>query len=332
MPSAGELPTLTFKGKLKHISVYIRQNKYDPTRTTSLRNAFAAQFAKRFKALQRVIVKKIVDDDCFGIADQSYRLTVMSGEFNFVRSAEKVDAFMVWLKQQEALGLLSLGSAQQIGVAVEQSWMNVYLLDSYQRGVERARYELIKAGFGVPSIEASGGILAAMQVPFHIDRVGLVYSRAFSELKGITDSMDKQISQVLSQGMIDGDNPIKIARKLVKTMMGTGDELGVKDTLGRWIPAKRRAEMLARTEIIRAHHAATVQEYKNWGAEGVTVKAEWRTADYDVCPECAGLQGTVFTLAEIETKIPKHPNCRCCALPYKDSFAELIRARDAGEI
>jgi SPP1 gp7 family putative phage head morphogenesis protein len=154
-----------------------------------------------------------------------------------------------------------------------------------------------------------------MDTPMHIDRIGLVYSRVYSELKGITNDMDKQISTILAQGLIDGKNPRDLARLLVRTITGPSGDLGITDSLGRYIPAARRAEMLARTEIIRAHHAATVQEYKNWGLEGVQVKAEWQTAGWNVCPQCANLQGKIFSLTQIETMIPAHPNCRCCAVP-----------------
>jgi len=53
--------------------------------------------------------------------------------------------------------------------------------------------------------------------------------------------------------------------------------------------------------------------------EGVRVKAEWKTAgltDARTCDECRELEGHVFSLDEIEKMIPKHPNCRCVALPY----------------
>jgi SPP1 gp7 family putative phage head morphogenesis protein len=140
----------------------------------------------------------------------------------------------------------------------------------------------------------------------------------FQDLKGITATMDTQISRILAQGMVDGDGPRLIARKLLSTINGTGTgELGITDTLGRFIPARRRAEMLARTEIIRAHHLATIAEYRNWGVLGISVKGEWRTAgDSRVCEKCQQLEGKVFTLDEIEPMIPLHISCRCIALPY----------------
>ena len=42
----------------------------------------------------------------------------------------------------------------------------------------------------------------------------------------------------------------------------------------------------------------------------VLMQAEWSTAGDDrVCPECASLEGKVYTLDEIEGLIPVHPNC-----------------------
>jgi SPP1 gp7 family putative phage head morphogenesis protein len=178
---------------------------------------------------------------------------------------------------------------------------------------------LKKAGFTVPNIEESGGITNVMGTPFHADRLGVLYTRTFSELKGITKAMDQLISRTLTQGIADGDNPVLLARKLVSVINGAGaDRLGMKDSLGRWIPGRRRAEIMARTEIIRAHHQATIQEYRNWGAEGVVVQAEWQTAgDERVCATCASMQGEVYKLDVIQNMIPIHAQCRCLALPYR---------------
>lgn len=293
--------------------------QYDPSRTTTLRNRFVREMRRRFAALIRVIRTSVVDEDCFGLEKLQAQQLGSAGHdmFDFPRTQAKVEGFMQWLRRQVDKGLLETVEIPQMGMAVEQPWTNIYILDSYRRGVMRGRSELRKAGYAAPTIEQSGGLDAVMSGPFHIDRVGLMYTRAFGELRGITTAMDSQISRVLSQGLIDGDNPRLLARKLVATINGAGiGDLALTDTLGRFIPALRRAETLARTEVIRAHHMATVQEYKNWEAEGVTVIAEWATAGDDrVCDECANMHGNRYSLREIEHMIPRHPNCRCVALP-----------------
>lgn len=300
------------------ISIYAKITKYDPTRTTTLRNAFVREVNKRFNALIRKIRQVIVEYDVFGLTEKPIiQQTVTPKQFAFPRSADKVQTFMDWLDEQVKKDLLEVKEFRQVGEAIEEPWTNKYIYDSYKRGVIRARYELRKAGYTVPSIEESGGISAVMNgTPFHIDRLGLLYTRVYSELKGITSQMEQQIGRVLAQGLADGDNPLLLARKLVATVSGPVGDLGITDTLGRFIPAKRRAQILARTEIIRAHHVATIREYRNWELEGVQVQAEWQTAgDSRVCPICAELQGKVYSLDEIEPMIPRHPQCRCVALP-----------------
>lgn len=299
----------------------IKQSKrYDPTRTTALRQAFSSDMKKRFTELCLVIVKAIVKEDCFGTKKvlSVHQMTTPGAEaFAYPRSAEKVEAFIEWLQRQVNKGILQIGEFPQLGVGAEAAWTNMYILDSYKRGVMRAREELIAAGYAVPPLSETGGINASMSTPFHLDRVGLLFTRVFSDLKGITASMDTQISRILAQGIADGDSPRLLARKLISTINGTGmGDLAITDTLGRFIPAERRALMLARTEIIRAHHLAMIQEYRNWALEGVYVQGEWKTAGDDrVCPKCEHLEGKIFTLDEIEGMIPAHPNCRCIALP-----------------
>jgi len=270
-----------------------------------------------------VVKKSVYDNDCFGLNPREgltlQQMTPAARRaFEFTTSTEKVKAFMEWLQKQVDAGIIEVGYAQQLGNAVQGSWTNMYILDSYKRGVIRARYELQKAGFTVPSMEDTGGINMSMMNPFHMDRVGLLYARVYTDLQGITTAMDTIISRILTQGMIDGDGPALLAKKLVSAINGTGvGDLAIKDTLGRSISAIQRATLLARTEIIRAHHLATIQEYRNWGLEGIIVKGEWKTAgDERVCDACAALEGKIFTLDEIEPMIPYHPNCRCIALPF----------------
>ena len=294
--------------------------QYDPTRTLTLRKAFESQMSKRFNLIARLVREAIVDRDVFGLQPTTMALP-NPGAFNFPRSSDKVAGFMNWLRLQVQNEILDVTNSNLVGQSIDSAWTNKYIADSYKRGLQRARIELTRAGYtGIPNIEQTGGIDVLFNTPANIDRVGVLYTRVFNDLKGITTAMDTQISRVLSQGMIDGDGPRLLASKLNKIITGRGETLGITDTLGRYISPKRRAEMLARTEIIRAHHLGTMQEYKTWGVQGVTVKAEWRTAgDSRVCPQCQALEGTVHTLEQAQGMIPLHPSCRCMVLPYKVS-------------
>lgn len=290
--------------------------EYDPTRTITLRNRFAQTIRRRFDELARSIRTAIVDRDVFGLQEVTTQRLPGQGAFDFPRSDEKVQAFMRWLREEMDTTVLEIRQMQRVGGSINQAWTNVYIKDAYQKGVKRGRKEMKMAGFDIPGMDETGGIRESLRAPFHADRLGVLYTRTFNDLKGITDAMDSLISRVLTTGIADGDNPRLLAKKLDAVIRGGGGNLDLIDDIGRFIPGKRRAEMLARTEIIRAHHQATVQEYRNWGAEGVRVKAEWSTAgDNRVCPECASLEGDVYGLDEIRNKIPLHPQCRCIALP-----------------
>jgi len=295
----------------------------DPTHTLTLRRRFAAEASKRFKALKQVIRQSIVDNDCFGMREegsspvnqvapsniQGPGLDEIQGKYNpipakrfaFTRSGDKVQGFMNWMEEQQKNGILEVTEAPQSGQAIEKQWQNKYLRGAYQKGIARGRQELNKAGYPVQGIDEAGGMDAVFNQPFHADRVGAIYTRAFNELKGITDAMDQQISRTLAEGLAEGMGPEQMARNINDRV----EKVGIT-----------RARTLARTETVRAHHVATIQEYENAGAEGVKVKAEWSTAgDLEVCPICAPLEGARFDLKTIRGMIPRHPNCRCVALP-----------------
>jgi len=304
---------------------------YDPTHTTALRNAFAKNMNRKFNELILTVKKAIIVQDCFGLEKLNLVANKMTPpswqKFSYLSNAKKVEEFMKWLQEQVNKGILDVRVMEQVGDAIDSNWMNLYLFDSYKRGVIRARYEMRKAGYDVPTIEESGGVGSIMTLPFHVDRIGLIYTRAYNELKGVTDAMSQQISRILAQGIADGDGALLLSRKITATINGmNAANLGITDSLGRYIPAQRRAEMIARTELIRAHHQATIQEYRSWELEGVRVQGEWRTAGDDrVCEKCASLEGKIFTLKEIENMIPLHPQCRCIALPYAKEIVEFMK-------
>ncbi|KKL62939.1 hypothetical protein LCGC14_2180130 [marine sediment metagenome] len=306
-------------------------NQRDPSRTTSLRIAFIREVTRRFKDLTRVITKAIVEEDVFGMMNPT-TVTILAGmitpgrrRFDFPRTSQKVSAFMDWLHRQVEAGILDIREFSQVGESVEAAWTNLYINDSYKRGVARARVQLREAGIDVATIEDSGGLVAILGTPFHVDRVGLLYTRAFGELRGITAVMEQHISRILAGGLAEGLGPQVLARMLNHSISGLGSTLGlpisyINPRTGKlvnyFMPPLRRAQILARTEIIRAHAEGQLQEFKNWGILGVSVKAEWVTAgDARVCADCAANEGSVYTIEEAIGLIPLHPQCRCIWVP-----------------
>lgn len=304
---------------MEEVITYQQVKKYDPTGTTLLRNRFSNDMEKRFTEFTIVVKKSVYNNDCFGLKKVDLGIHQMQPlseeELKYKTSSEKIALFLLWAQTQIDRGILNV-------LMFQDPWTNKYVYEAYRRGVIRARQELIKAGMKIPTIEEMGGIEVVMRNIYHVERLGLLQGKVFTDLKGITDAMSSQISRVLIQGFLNGEGTALIARKLVATINGTGmGELGITDTLGRFIPAMRRAEMLARTEIIRSYAESTLNEFENWGIEEVYALAEFQTAGDDkVCEICASLQGKVFTLKEAHGIIPVHPKCRCCWLPWVEEL------------
>lgn len=301
--------------------------QYDPTRTTTLRSQWVRDADKRWNRLIRDVRKSIVDNDCFGFQPQVVPIVfdvlqpLPRKVFQFKTDPEKAQGFMSWLAREEDKGVLE--TIVRPGRVGTHPWTDVYVDTAYQKGIRRARAELIRAGYDVPPIEGvPGGIGAVMNGPVHADRIGLLYTRTFEDLKSVTSVANAQTRRIVSDslrtgialGIAEGKNPRRIARELF------GDVKNRLSAIG-----KTRTRMIARTEVIRAHNAALIAEYEQADADmDVSVLAEWSTAGFNVCPICTDLQlRGPYKLKEIEGMIPAHPNCRCIAIP-------VVRSADKG--
>lgn len=291
----------------------------DPSRTSGLRRSFGAQMAKRLRSLMADIRKSIVDADCFGLqrlTPYTALVATSPGQFAFERdTAAKIQAFMRWLQEQENAGILEV--IRRPGAGSGGGWTDIYIRAAYKKGIGRAQQEMIRLQIDFPHSQDLPGRTAAstaFDAPIHADRVGVLYTRTFEDLKTVMNVVDTDVRRKLveglttnlSAGMVQGLSPITIARNMVADIASGLDKIGMN-----------RAKMIARTEIIRAHHLGNINEYRRADAEmNVSVLAEFKTAEDDrVCDECAALDGKIYSLDEAEGLIPVHPQCRCVILP-----------------
>jgi len=282
--------------------------RIDPTGTLSLRGKFEQRLVGKFNRLKTLINQSIVQNDAFGlkalrVGDSMPQSIVMDAEalpvraFTFERPADKVDRFMGWLTQAQNDGILEVQQGASMSSAARASWMNTYIDPAYTKGIRDAAGKMRKGGASV----AESWVQQSFFRPIHADRLGLIYTRAYSDLDGITKVMDQQISRILAQGIGEGRSPLDIAKGIGAQV----DRIGIT-----------RARALARTEIVSAHAEASLNAYEEAGLEGVEVEAEFTTAgDGAVCPECEALAGKVFTISESRGMIPIHVNCRCSFNP-----------------
>lgn len=300
----------------------------DPSRTLNLRNAFARTMRKRFGKLAKKVVDAIQKENVFSIA---VNRTPRQGEFAAPRVKDKAALFMEWFEREIVLSILTVDNTSNFA---DNAWYNSYIQEAYKKGIMRARVQISvitsntqRGGIvanarprkprRIPALSETGGVAASLDQLAHIERLSMLYARTFSELKGVTNAMSQLVTRVLSEGLLNGDGPRTIARKLNKVITGIGKDLSVTDSLGRFISAAQRAEMIARTEMIRAHAEAQLTEFEAWGVEGVTVKAELLTTkDERTCSRCSRLEKQVMTIAEARGVIPVHPRCRCIWVPF----------------
>lgn len=279
------------------------QTKIDPSRTVILRKKFVADMTRRFKQLNKNIQELIVDDDALGLKPSTrinLNQQVENQAWRFQSDANKVKSYRKWLQEQfDALVLTT-----ESGIS-EKPWVASYIESSYKKGVTRGYTQFNASELAATPDFYNGGKAQFLQDAFSAPeaqaKIELLYTRAFTELEGITKAMDQQMSRILANGLVQGHGPKKIARELQKNVTKL---------------TKTRANVLARTEIVSAHAEGQLDAYERLGVTEVGILAEWITAgDERVCPECSPLEGTVWTIEEARGLLPRHPNCRCAWIP-----------------
>lgn len=281
--------------KLNHLRI-------DPTRTITLRRAFQQELRKRWRNLKLDLVKLIVDEDAFGLRADSKavrnvdRQLTSNQRWRFNTAPEKVKAFQGWLRQQF--------HARFLKEQEEELWRK-YVEDGFRKGAGRAFDDVRKRKFAPGEGEFYKGskqqfLRSSFGQPVSVDKVKLLAGRQFSDLKGITEEMSARMSRVLTDGLVQGRNPRDLAKSLNEQL-----DLG-----------EARSEVIARTEIIRAHAEGQLNALEDLGVEEVGVAVEWSTAGDDrVCPLCEELERVVLKIDEARGMLPRHPQCRCAWVP-----------------
>lgn len=304
---------------LHDCSFHAHVNRVDPTRTTMLRRLYERDMRRRFRQIRRAIIELIVLDDVFGLQTETANASLLTQvrlpagfkthatkpgkrAFAFTRSDQKVSSFMDWLRRAESADILEVSPGTPMQAAAQSAWQNVYLRSAYQKGLANAGAQLKKQGVEVED----SWLQQAFFRPVHADRAGLIFTRAYGQLEGITDTMDGQISRALAEGIVEGLGARQLAKKVAERV-----DVGLT-----------RARVLARTEVIAANAQASLNAYKEAGIEGVKVLSEFSTAeDNKVCPKCQslddryGANGKPLKVSDAEGIIPVHPNCRCAWVP-----------------
>lgn len=295
--------------ELTHTAVLYQNDanrRRDPTRTTKLRGRYTADMNDRFHILKQLINTTLVDNDALRLSGERPSVFVRqlvgskarpANRFHFKTDAERVQAFMDWLRDAVDQEVLEV-RGRDGNTITHDGWQEKYIREAYVRAVEAADAAMQREGIEDLPDSGMGKLFTA---PIHADALELLYTRSFEELRGITEAMSQQIGRVLAEGLAKGLSNRDIAKNIVDRV----DKIGMT-----------RAKMLARTEIINVYAEGSLNRLEQMGIAEVTAVVEFASADDDhVCATCSSLDGTVYTIAEARGLIPVHPNCRCAWIP-----------------
>lgn len=92
----------------------------------------------------------------------------------------------------------------------------------------------------------------------------------------------------------------------------------INDLRSRLGVVKSRADVIARTESLRAYNAASNTYY---AANGINLVMWYATSDDRTCPICNARAGRIYKRAN--TIAPCHPRCRCYLAPWDPEIANI---------
>ena len=138
------------------------------------------------------------------------------------------------------------------------------------------------------SIPLEATVAAAAQARGYLRRHGEAFATTATEL--------------VAQGIAEG-RPTDAITKDLRLRLGV---------------VKSRADVITRTESLRAYNAASNQYY---AANGIDLVMWYATSDDRTCPICNARAGRIYKRAS--TNAPVHPRCRCYLAPWDPEIAAI---------
>ena len=140
----------------------------------------------------------------------------------------------------------------------------------------------------------------SVSVPVEAVTAAARQARGYLERHGRTFATTS--AEVLAQGIAEGRPTDEITQDLKRRLNVT----------------KSRAEVIVRTESLRAHNEASRNYYTQ---NGIDLVMYFATSDDRSCPYCTAHAGNVFKRNAIT--VPPHPRCRCYLAPYSDDVFDI---------
>lgn len=171
---------------------------------------------------------------------------------------------------------------------------DAWLMDTVRRSILFSEQLLKTAG-----VKAVAAGLGPRGIPQKLSDALVI--NVHNQIGSLTASVKAKVSAALIEGVEAGEGARPLAKRVSEA---TGME-------------RSRAELIARTETMRAYNEVSQDQFERYGVE----KVEWLAAmDERTCPVCGKHHGREFPIND-HPEIPAHPNCRCILLPVIEEAA-----------
>lgn len=243
----------------------------DPTRTTTLRKAYTADFLRRWNALR-----------------QRARVPILANQLVGFTPEQRGKAYGRWLAEQMA-EILPPGGA----------WQSMYLRGAYMRGLANAHRELRRGGYVVPEADV-------LHQFSHRAALGAIYQKGEADLLKIQEVLANQVAQRIAIAEAAGADEEQLAAIVDGRIRAVGQSRS-KTLVTTLVVGAVAEAVLNRLVDFGVEKVTAVVEYqfKTAGDSRVCPTCQ-QLAMVD-----NGLGPGVFTIEQSRGVLPVHGGCRC---------------------
>ena len=195
---------------------------------------------------------------------------------------------------------------QELGGNLTGNTLN-FLINAYQSSYHESGEVLgMNTSFSMPPKQA---IIEAINYPWSGD---MWSNRVWTNVEAI----NKQIEQLVVRALMTGEGDKDIAKLINRDLVMVGQKI------------KYVTERIIRTEMARVNYVADVKCWKDLGVTKVQFLAY---IDSDTSDFCRKHNDKIYELGQ-EPKLPAHPHCRSCYVPYLEEVNWEERINNAVKV
>jgi SPP1 gp7 family putative phage head morphogenesis protein len=293
----------------------------DPTHQAGRRRRVRAEFKKRLAGANREINKFI--------ESLPVRTRVIKNSLNVNKTIYEwlVDRFGYAQALREIRAIVE--KWLQTNVDERENFFNTYIEEAYRDGTISAsmRVSLLaeQAQFDPNDVASLDPVRIINSIAYQ-DRLNIVFTRQFTEMKGFSDSIIVDIARILTDTISSNDSPRVAQRKIKKSFKAS----------------RARAERIARTEINRSNSLGRLEQNKAMRNDlGIDVRVIHRSALQGdrTRDEHGKRHGKVFTIEDQQRwwdQDANRINCLCSTAeiifdsngkPYSNGVLKRLKAQ-----